>query len=101
MDYFKKNDIYIFHIPVINAFMHNAIRGWTGFASSPALSVAVAGLPWFLVEKSALGMRHSALYPALTALVIRAAGSAAAMNDLRNRGGSPCSYQAASLSRDH
>jgi len=54
--------IYIFHIPVINMFVHNAVGGWTGFLSALAISIALAAMSWFLVEKPALGMRHWALY---------------------------------------
>jgi peptidoglycan/LPS O-acetylase OafA/YrhL len=62
----QRNDIsygvYIFHIPVINMFVHNGIIGWTGFVSALAISTGLAILSWFYVEKPALGLRHWALY---------------------------------------
>ena len=62
----QRNDIsygvYIFHIPVLNMFVHNGIIGWTGFASALTISTGLAILSWFLVEKPALGLRHWALY---------------------------------------
>jgi peptidoglycan/LPS O-acetylase OafA/YrhL len=62
----QRNDIsygvYIFHIPVINMFVHNGIIGWTGFFSALTVATGLATLSWFCVEKPALGLRHWALY---------------------------------------
>lgn len=62
----QRNDIsygvYIFHIPVINMFVHNGITGWTGFVSALLIAVGLASMSWFFVEKPALGLRHWALY---------------------------------------
>jgi peptidoglycan/LPS O-acetylase OafA/YrhL len=62
----QRNDIsygvYIFHIPVINMFVHNGILGWTGFVSALVIAIGLAALSWFCVEKPALGLRHWALY---------------------------------------
>jgi peptidoglycan/LPS O-acetylase OafA/YrhL len=62
----QRNDvsygIYIFHMPVINMFVHNGITGWTGFVSALVIAVSLAALSWFYVEKPALGLRHWALY---------------------------------------
>jgi peptidoglycan/LPS O-acetylase OafA/YrhL len=54
--------VYIFHVPVINMFVHNGIIGWAGFISALVIAVGLAALSWIYVEKPALGLRHLALY---------------------------------------
>jgi len=54
--------VYIFHIPVINVFVELGVSGWTAFVPAVALSVALAAISWFVVEKPSLRLRHWALY---------------------------------------
>lgn len=62
----RRNDIsygvYIFHMPVINVFVHTGIKGWTGFLPAVALTVVLAILSWLAIEKPSLGLRQWALY---------------------------------------
>lgn len=62
----KRNDIsygvYVFHMPVINIFVQNGIGGNTGFMMVLGLTIVLACLSWFLIEKPALGLKHWALY---------------------------------------
>lgn len=62
----RRNDIsygvYIFHMPVINVFVHAGLTGWVSFSGAVLASVCFALGSWFLIEKPSLGLRHRMLY---------------------------------------
>ena len=62
----RRNDIsygvYIFHIPVINIFVHNGFAGWPILVAAVLMTIGLAGLSWTLIERPALGLRRWALY---------------------------------------
>ena len=62
----RRNDlsygIYLFHMPVANMLLANGIAGTLAAVLTAALSVPVAALSWFLVEKPLLARRAHALY---------------------------------------
>lgn len=63
----RRNDIsyglYLVHLPVANMLLANGVTGFGGAFWAGALSVPLALLSWFVVEKPALGRRRYALYP--------------------------------------
>ncbi|MEI9995222.1 MAG: acyltransferase [Rhizomicrobium sp.] len=63
----RRNDIsyglYLVHLPVGNALLANGFVGLTGVLAAAGLSVALAILSWFAIERPALARRISALYP--------------------------------------
>lgn len=62
----RRNDIsygiYIFHIPVINVFVQQGHSGWLAFIPALAITVLLASLSWYAIERPALGLRRWALY---------------------------------------
>jgi len=61
----KKNDIsyglYIFHMPIINYFLHQQITGLAGFFLTILLTVTIASISWFFYEKKILSFKKYAL----------------------------------------
>ena len=61
----KKNDIsyglYIFHMPIINYFLHQQVTGTAGFFLTILLTVIIASMSWFFFEKKILSFKKYAL----------------------------------------
>jgi peptidoglycan/LPS O-acetylase OafA/YrhL len=62
----QRNDssygIYIYHMPLVNLFVQMHIVGFPGAAAVVGLTIFIALLSWFFIEKPALSLRHHALH---------------------------------------
>lgn len=61
----KRNDVsygvYIYHMPIVNFFLHNGLVGWAYCGISIMLSFVFAAISWSVIEKPALKLKKVAL----------------------------------------
>jgi peptidoglycan/LPS O-acetylase OafA/YrhL len=53
--------LYIYHMPFVNLFLALGVLGAVGVVSSLTVSIAVAALSWFCIERPALALKHYTL----------------------------------------
>lgn len=55
--------LYIYHMPIINAFVHLGFAGPLAAIGALALSVCLALLSWFCIERHAIRLKHRFIAP--------------------------------------